>query len=236
MSNMRTLHTLQRLWLLIVIGALTGCGSTSPISESARSTGFDIPWPGDDPPARMASDDTVKLLGNEYALLGGAAAEEDTTIELTGGGDLPYAVYTLGGFLPPLLFSRLDLDAECEEATPGDGTQFYVGLANYSLNRWEWFAADGGSWTSGPLDGADYHSESGTAGIAVVLDGPGSGTINSLTISRTGDTTLRPPDPIFADPSVGLMRILWDKVPVAEGYNVYRDEWPQIPDPQPMGT
>lgn len=236
MPNVSPLQTLQRLCLALSVCVLASCGSKSPIGEIPNSSGFNVPWPADGAPVRVASDDTVQLQGNEYAMIGGSAIEDGTTASLTGGGDLTYAIYTLGGFIEPLMFSELALDAEVEHATPGDSTQLYVGLANYSRTSWEWYAADSGGWSTGPLNGTNYHSPIGTAGVAVVLDGPGSASIRSLTFTRTGDTTLLPPDPIFADPVVGRITISWDRVPVAEGYNIYRDEEPALPAPQKLNS
>jgi hypothetical protein len=150
---------------------------------------------------------------------------------MTGGGDLPYAIYTMGGFSALLEFGQLTLDA-----TAAGDAQLYVGLANYSSNAWEWTAADSGGWSTGPLVGANYRSPLGNASVAVVLDGSGTGSVNSLTFGRTGATDLVPPDPISADPSVGRIIISWTEVPVAEGYNVYRDVEPALSSPEKLNT
>lgn len=222
--------------LLALIGVLaaclvSGCGSSSMLADNQSGPSFNVPWPADGPATRVASNDTVELMGNEYALLGGDAAENGTDIDMTGGGDLPYAIYTLGGFSDQLEFSQVTLNATATEGSAGDGTQLYVGLANYTANAWEWYTADSGTWTSKALVGANYRSPLGNASVAVVLYGPGTGTINSVVFSRTGDTDLIPPNPISADPIMGRITISWQNVPIADGYNVYRDIHPSLPGP-----
>jgi hypothetical protein len=212
------------LGVVMVMLLAGGCGGQALDKSSAVTPagGRDVPWP---PPAgamRQASDDIVHFAGSGFARKGGGANANGTRLKLQGGGELTWAIYTLGGCSAAVQPAQFDVDFSVNSLSPGDGTALWVGLGDYSKERWEWHKAAPPSFSNIPADPTHYYSPGGTAALAVVIDGPGYVTISEVRFHRVGNTDVAIPQNLTGSAELGIVHLDWDDVPGVDGYNVYR--------------
>jgi len=206
----------MRLMAVVVVFACSCSGwSNLPKDE------VDLAWPPSAVVEREVSDEDLVLLGREYAEKSDSASTQVDALLLTGGGILPYAIYTASGFSAELELASVTVEFALSPAEPGDGTELFVGLANYGAEAWQWLQATPGEWSVNIASPPDYRSATGLAAIAVVLAGPGTATIANVGFSAVSAI---PPTPqnLTATAAPNSVSLDWDDVPNVQGYNVYR--------------
>lgn len=237
---MRKQLSVTSLLLLLVISLMmASCASLGNDAGSPEVVAGPAPaapgWPPADTAPRSASDDSIEIPGSDFTSAGGGAHAVATVCKLNDG-PAPWAIYSLGNFSA----GEIDLgsiDIEFNKLT-GEGTVLYIGAANYSENRWEWFSTEGDDlYTFTPLVPADYYSPAGNVHLALLRTGPATIDIQKLVFNRLGDVTITPPDNLRSDEqtpeNIGL---LWDPVPGASGYNVYYSRYNDLSEPQKMNS
>ena len=213
--------------LLVISLASVGCGggsqpaSSSPLAQDSQG----LAWP---PPegAHAASAYLQTVDGADFIARGGNTAVITPRLVFTGGGNLPWAIYSYG-----------DLDSDNELVsvyaeftetpnTPGDGTRFYFAIANFETDTWQWIGSptEASPWICPPVNADFYRDDEGFAYLAVVLHGRGYGQLYSVTFDHEANQgMIDAPENLVADtPAPNQVDLDWDDVAYAEGYNVYR--------------
>ncbi len=212
------------LAVLALLLFAAGCAGRGAMHSDSTSPGpgFNVPWP---PPAsaiRRASDDVVHLNGIDHFAGGGATVELPPQVQLSGGGDLTWVMYSVGDFSATVQPAQFDVDFSVTPHTPGDGTALWIGLADYALGHWTWAQATPPTYSNAPVDPLHYISPTGAATIAVVITGPGSARISEVRYHRVGNTDVPVPQNLTGTAELGVVHLDWDDVPGVQGYHVYR--------------
>ncbi|MBN2082644.1 hypothetical protein JW859_10625 [bacterium] len=222
------------LLLLGLVPYLGGCGGTGhqpvPPAEPVPSVPG-LAWP---PPetGRLVSAHENIVFGCEWSDKSDSAASSGYSLQLTGGGALPWALFSLDGLGPENELTRVTVSYSESPLSTGDGTQLFIGLADYDQQGWAWFNPVLSPWSQELSNPADYRSPTGQAHVAVVLVGPGTASVGALNFTLAGDLPTVPEN-LSADPTgVGAVDLSWDSAAHASGYNVYRDDAPGLPEPQ----
>jgi hypothetical protein len=149
---------------------------------------------------------------------------------MDGSLALPWAIYSIDAIGSTNELVVVSVNFTALPIAPGDGTAMFIGLANHNLERWEWYSPTSSPWVMGYPNRIDYHSDTGVAHVAVVLAGPGTGSVESVSFLHTADYAL-PPENLTAEvQDVELVFLDWDAASGAEGYNVYRATLPDLSD------
>ncbi len=221
-----------------VCGALLlgGCGSGNAGGVmSAIAPPADLPWP---PPAveRSASNTDYNFNGSEWAMKSPTASNSGSSLLLSGGGDLPWAIYAVTGLgTTNQLLSIASTFSESPQA-PGDGTNLFIALANFDIDSWEWFEPESSPWTQAASPPQDYRSPGGIGYLAVALAGPGTATVDTVTFTTSGDFVEAPQNLTGEALMVELIELNWDSVANAQGYNIYRATKPDMSNKQLVNT
>ena len=235
----KLLRHCRRLAIITLSLMLCACGSTDGTlvgfnAESvARQPEVQPGWPPAEAVQRSLSSDSVEQLGSDFAEVGGGAHAASTVCKLNNG-IAPWAIYSLAGFN----FVQLDSVRIDFNKLVGEGTVMYIGVANYSTNRWQWFQTpNNGPYTFTPVNGADYYSPLGNFHIALLRTGPATIDVQKLTFFRSGEENVPAPQNLRSDNQVKeYISLLWDAVPGVIGYNVYRARVRDLSDVQKVNT
>jgi len=215
------------LCFLVLISVLsTGCGGgAQPAAQSPVDTQGALAWP---PPigTHTVSDHGSVLEGVEYAAAGGNVADFGSDLMMTGGGNLPWAIYAMGelGYDNELVSISAVTTATPDD--PGDGTELYYAVANHHLGIWVWIDAPTAEspWSCPEIEAHRYRNDLGYAHLAVVLSGPGTGRVDNVTFTHEVlQVIVDAPENLTAEATaVHEVTLDWDDVPGADGYNVFR--------------
>jgi len=209
----------------IAVGA-AGCGGGNGITAGIAPP-MGLPWP---PPAslRQSSASDFNYNGSDYALKSNTATEDGNSLLLSGGGDLPWAIFAQPGLSSANELVSLGATSSEAPLEAGDGTKLYIALANFGIDSWEWFAPDGSPWAQDVSDPQHYRGPGGMGYVAVALAGPGTASVDTISIHTSGNYLPAPQNLTAEATMVELVELDWDDVIGAGGYNVYRAAKPDM--------
>lgn len=218
---------------IAVIGCLglgliaTGCGSGTAVGTvPATALTAGLPWPPD--AVRLASETDFNYNGIDWLAKSDTATDSGNSLLLTGGGDLAWAYYGVSDLSTTNELLSVSVTYAQTPSAPGDGTQLYIGLANYDLDSWEWFVPSASPWEHDITSPADYRGPAGNGYLAVALAGPGTASVATVSFTSAGDFVGIPQNLTAETIAVELVELNWDAVASATGYNVYRSTKPDM--------
>ena len=146
--------------VLILSCVICACGSRGNLQAVVALETDAIPWP---PVAeRSASDFYLQLFGNEWVLKSGSVNSYGYSLQLDGGGDLPWAIYSIDGLSPTNELRQVRIEFTETPLAPGDGTRLFIGLADYRLDSWVWFdPVKPSPWLHAYTDPQSYRNSGG---------------------------------------------------------------------------
>ncbi len=201
-----------------------GSRNASPVTNDSPG----LPWPPAEAKQRITSDDFYPLDGTDYASKGGDTTNSDPSLLFGSTERLNFAIYTLGGFGADVALESIDVTFSLQ-ASPPAGLGFYFGLSNYASGRWDWFTGDPTDLHIAPANIADYVSAGGSCSVAVVLNGNGSGQLDTVSFNRVG-AGAKPdaPQNLQGTATWFSCDLTWDPVPGVQGYHVFRSSQPDM--------
>lgn len=189
-----------------------------------------VAWPPPEITTHHASDTESTILGKDPTIHQGGVGVSGDSLTMDGSLALPWAVYSIDAIGSANELVVVSVSFTALPIVPGDGTAIFIGLANHNLERWEWYSPISSPWVMGYPNRVDYHSDSGVAHVAVVLAGPGTGSVESVSFIHTADYALSPENLTAEVQDVELVFLDWDTASGAQGYNVYRATLPDLSD------
>jgi len=221
-----------------VVGTMLGaggCGSGANGITAGIAPPSGLPWP---PVAseRQSSASDFNYNGSDYAQKSDTATDDGTSLLLTGGGDLAWAIYSLPGLSSANELLSVGATYSESPLTADDGTKLFVALANFGIDSWEWFEPDGSPWTQARSEPQHYRSPGGMGYLAVALAGPGTASVDTVTFHTSGNYLPAPENLTAEATMVELVELDWDDVVGAGGYNVYRSTKPDMSGPIKVNT
>lgn len=211
--------------LAVMLAGCSSSGANGVTSGIAPLAG--LPWP---PPAaeRETSNTDNNFNGSDWVMKSPTAGNAGNSLELSGGGELPWAIYAVTGL--GTTNELLEAGSTFSESPleDGDGTNLFIALANYNVDSWEWFEPEASPWTQATATPADYRSPGGFGYLAVALAGPGTASVDTVSFTTSGDFVAAPQNLTAEAVMVELIELNWDSVPNAQGYNIYRGTKPDM--------
>jgi len=231
-ASRRAEMNLLRAWLagigLCVLAGCTSHGNQPVIGSAHKYPPDNVPWPPQ--LTRHSSDYDLQLFGSEWTLKSDDVDSYGYRLVLNGGGQLPWAIYTIDGLALTNELTQVSVEFSERPNSPGDGTLLFVGLADYALDTWSWFDPAATPWVHSYSEPQHYRNDDGAAFVAVALAGPGSAAVETITFTAGGNLVEAPQNLVAHSPSVGRIELSWEGVDSAAGYNVYRSYWPDMTD------
>jgi hypothetical protein len=175
------------LVLLLLLG-LTACqGQVSGNATRAHAPGFDI---GPLPVTARHASDTSLVFGNVFEAVGDGTSISDRALIIDGNAiHFSWARYALA---VPVDMRLNSISLDVQAASPNE---YWVGLANYSRDAWEWHGPYSAN-ASVPVDNqsANYVSPAGTFYWAVVAARDNALQLNFTTVDYTSVHLYVPPE------------------------------------------
>jgi len=146
------------------------------------------------------------------------------------GNGLSWAVYRLplGGIQPGVV----SCDANLQPREDGSPSCYWIGVADYGQNRWEWFGPVNDhhvriGTAEKVLAGAEYLSELGNMFVCIAAFDGARIDVVAVAANRISDgffLTPPPPQNLIATAAAGALELTWDAVPDSDlaGYRIYR--------------
>jgi hypothetical protein len=197
----RYLSAIAALLLLISAASCTGSSGTpaeSSVGLAPAFASYQLPTP-----VQLRNISGLLESGSfkfgmefqtEWPRFGAEPAEVGSSLFMSNGGAEPVTRYCFAGYSLGVPLGDFDNTLRLEKPASWEAGTFWVGLANFSANRWDWQVVDGYAAVVDPA----RHLEDNTAFVYLVYTGDGVQEIESIRLGA-----LAPPFVRNVSPSIG---------------------------------
>jgi len=194
--------------LLVSAASCTGSSGTPAESPARLAPAFgSYPLPA---PAQLR--DTSGLLESasfkfgmefqtEWPRFGAEPAEVGSSLFMSNGGTEPVTRYCFVGYSLSVPLGDFDNTLRLEKTASWEDGTFWVGLANFSADRWDWQVVDGVAAVVDPA----RHLQDNTAFVYLVYTGDGVQEIESIRLGALAPPFIRNVSPSIGTAGAGVV-------------------------------